>query len=149
MKVEEISLSISGANENACVKLKREKGNLHGSVVEGHIVHFGTCITAQTLKLGILSGYWVVGGILCVQSGYVHVIRTSPMLQVNAINATQNCKKKQLNKRQIKILGYETKKQKKKLCISCMYEQTIKNVKGENSKSILAMSIASKIDDKM
>lgn len=80
-------------NKKRCVELKRER-NLHGSVVEGHIVHFGTCITAQTLKLRILSGYWVVGGILCVQSRYVHVIRTSPMLQVNAISATQNSKTK-------------------------------------------------------
>lgn len=69
---------------------KRNERNLHGSIVEGHIVHFGTCITAQTLKLGILSGYWIVGGILCVQSGYVHMIWTSPMLQVNATSATQN-----------------------------------------------------------
>lgn len=36
-----------------------------------------------------------------MQSGYVHVIRTSPVLQVNATNATQNGKKNEneLNKK--------------------------------------------------
>lgn len=86
------TLLIAKYNKLCKISYGKKRRNLHGSIVEGHIVHFGTCITAQTLKLGILSGYWIVGGILCVQSGYVHVIRTSPMLQVNATSATQNSK---------------------------------------------------------
>lgn len=50
-----------------------------------------------------------------MQSGYVHVIWTSPMLQVNATSATQNSKTKTTKSTASKKRDYFVKRKKKKV----------------------------------